>query len=67
VVEQLTIRQVLPLNKGEWYISYTHLAQCKCRIQRDKLKMYQTKKPTNKQITNAINNQEREMRADLGD
>lgn len=58
MLEQFTLRLVKELNKGEWYISYTILSPlCKCRIVRRKLKMWQKKEPTLKQIQNAIINQ----------
>jgi len=53
----IDVRQKIQLNKGEWYISYTALAKCGCRIERFKIKMYQTKQPTDKQIENAVRDQ----------
>lgn len=55
-MEDVTIRQVIKLNEGEWYVSYTTLSPCKCRIVRDKVKIYQISKPADKTIYNAIRN-----------
>ena len=54
MLEQLEIRLVRELNKGQWYISYTALAPCRCRLYRDKLTIYKKTKPTTKQIQDAI-------------
>jgi hypothetical protein len=55
--QHLEIRQVLPLVVGEWYISYTTLAPCGCRLERHKLIIKQKSKPSDKTIHNAIKNQ----------
>lgn len=52
----ITVRLIKELNKGEWYISYTALAPCGCRLNRYKLKLFKKTEPTQKQIENAINN-----------
>ncbi len=55
----MDIRQVIKLWEGMWYVSYTKLAPCGCMIVRDKIKIKQKKQPTNKQITDAVNNKNR--------
>lgn len=53
----ITIKQVNELNSGEWYITYTAPHSCMCRDFRYFITIKQKKKPTDKEIIHAINNQ----------
>jgi len=50
----MTIRQIIKLFEGAWYVSYTTIAPCGCMIVRDKVRIDQKEQPTTKQIENAI-------------
>jgi len=50
----IKIKQILPIQDGEWYISYTAPHPCMCRDERFSITIKQKKQPTEKQILNEI-------------
>lgn len=54
-----TVKDITPFGAGRWLVSYTVPAPCGCYFDRKTVVISAKKKPTQKQIDNAIKDQEK--------